>query len=137
MSPRALGHRQWLYVTAIVVLAIVLTGLVQAFIIMATNYEGCSGGLASDTQACLRRHLGTRSEWLNVWLVRVAGVVSLPTAWKLWTGHQIVRADEQRAVIGKRASLRFAYGSTLYGLLGLLGVALVFVLFIYTNGLRQ
>jgi hypothetical protein len=132
-----LGHRQWLYIVTIVVLAIVLVGLVQAFIIMAANYDECSGGLASDTQPCLRRHLGMTSEWLNVWLVGIVVAVGLPTAWKLWTGHRTVQADERRVVIDKRASMRFAYGSTLYGLLGFLGVALIFVLFVYTNGLRQ
>jgi hypothetical protein len=104
---------------------------------MVLNYDECSDDGVSDTQLCLRQYLGMASEWLSIWILRVAGVVGLFITWKLWTGHKIVRTDKRRGATDMRMSLSFAYSSTRYDLLGFIGLALVFLFFIYLDGLQR
>lgn len=141
MSTRA-PARQWSYIAAIVLLALVLAGMIHAFVVMVANHTECAVHLANRPpdapafQQCMQQQLATPAKWLNTWLVVTLGTVGVFTAWKLWTGHWIVVADRQNAFIGTRASLRYAYSSTIYWLLGLQGVALIFLILIYTDGMR-
>lgn len=142
MSLRTLASREWPFITVTVVLALVLVGLAQAFVIMITHIDACSGDLPPDiayapnAHLCLQQHLSTTSEWLDAWLVRIVGMVGLFTAWTLRKSHQIVLTDARRGEIRREASVWFAYDTTIYWLLFFGVVAVILNVLAYTNGLQ-